>query len=241
MVVVHGHGAALYGKLVHASRAHGGGCLAAEDHLLGQPPVALLHLVRAVVEARHVHRLCEARLQCLVNTVHALRDGARGVEPVAEILQVLGSRFEITRVGRMIQALMIFVYGILTSQVEWTFARILTVVFMLLGGCALFSGLFMIYATLCFFTLEGLEFMNVLTDGGREYGKYPIDVYGKRMLQFATVIIPYTLVQYYPLQYLLGRTESMFYMFLPLVTIFFLIPCWLFSRFGVRKYKSSGS
>lgn len=163
------------------------------------------------------------------------------VRPRNEILQVLGSRFEITRIGRMIQALMIFVYGILTSQVEWTFARILTVVFMLLGGCALFSGLFMIYATLCFFTLEGLEFMNVLTDGGREYGKYPIDVYGKRMLQFATVIIPYTLVQYYPLQYLLGRTESVFYMFLPLAAIFFLIPCWLFWRFGVRRYKSSGS
>lgn len=119
--------------------------------------------------------------------------------------------------------------------------RGLTVIFMLLGGCAVFSGLFMIYAAFCFFTLEGLEFMNVFTDGGREYGKYPIDVYGKRMLQFATIIIPYTLVQYYPLQYLLGRTESVVYIILPLIAIVFLIPCWLFWRFGVRRYKSSGS
>lgn len=163
------------------------------------------------------------------------------VRPRNEILQVLGSRFEITRMGRMIQALIIFIYGLITSQVEWTFTRILTVVFMLLGGCAVFSGLFMVYAALCFFTLEGLEFMNVFTDGGREYGKYPLDVYGKRMLQFATVIVPYALVQYYPLQYLLGRTESVIYIFLPLVAIFFLIPCWLLWRFGVRKYKSCGS
>ena len=163
------------------------------------------------------------------------------VRPRNEILQVLGSRFEITRIGRMIQALIIFVYGITNSHIEWTFARGLTVVFMLLGGCAVFSGLFMIYAAFCFFTLEGLEFMNVFTDGGREYGKYPIDVYGKRMLQFATIIIPYTLVQYYPLQYLLGRTESVVYIVLPLIAIIFLIPCWLFWRFGVRRYKSSGS
>ena len=163
------------------------------------------------------------------------------VRPRNEILQVLGSRFEITRIGRMIQALIIFVYGITNSHIEWTFARGLTVVFMLLGGCAVFSGLFMIYAAFCFFTLEGLEFMNVFTDGGREYGKYPIDVYGKRMLQFATIIIPYTLVQYYPLQYLLGRTESVVYIILPLIAIIFLIPCWLFWRFGVRRYKSSGS
>ena len=163
------------------------------------------------------------------------------VRPRNEILQILGSRFEITRIGRMIQSLIIFVYGITTSHIEWTIARGLTVVFMLLGGCAVFSGLFMIYAAFCFFTLEGLEFMNVFTDGGREYGKYPIDVYGKRMLQFATIIIPYTLVQYYPLQYLLGRTESVVYIILPLVAILFLIPCWLFWRFGVRRYKSSGS
>ena len=62
----------------------------------------------------------------------------------------------------------------------------LTVIFMLIGGAAVFSGLFMVYAALCFFTLDGLEFMNVLTDGAREYGKYPIGIYGKRMLQFCT-------------------------------------------------------
>ena len=163
------------------------------------------------------------------------------VRPRNEILQVLGSRFEITRIGRMVQALIIFVYGIKNSHIEWTFTRGLTVIFMLLGGCALFSGLFMIYASFCFFTLEGLEFMNVFTDGGREYGKYPIDVYGKRMLQFATIIIPYALVQYYPLQYLLGKTESVIYIVLPLAAILFLIPCWFLWRFGVRKYKSSGS
>ena len=163
------------------------------------------------------------------------------VRPRNEILQVLGSRFEVTRIGRMIQALIIFVYGIMNSNVEWTFCKVITVVFMLLGGCAVFSGLFMIYATFCFFTLEGLEFMNVFTDGGREYGKYPIDVYGKRMFQFATVIIPYTFIQYYPLQYLLGRTDSVVYFLLPLAAILFLIPCWVFWRFGVRRYKSSGS
>lgn len=63
----------------------------------------------------------------------------------------------------------------------------------------------MVYAALCFFTLEGLEFMNVFTDGAREFGKYPIAVYGKKALLFTTFIIPYALIQYYPLMYLIGR------------------------------------
>lgn len=163
------------------------------------------------------------------------------VRPRNEILQVLGSRFEITRIGRMAQALIIFGYAVGTCGVDWCFGRIITVCFMLIGGFAVFSGLFVIYASFCFFTLEGLEFMNVFTDGGREYGKYPIDVYGKRMMQFATIVIPYTLIQYYPLQYLLGRTDSVIFVFLPLIAILFLVPCLLFWRYGVSRYKSSGS
>lgn len=175
---------------------------------------------------------------------HMVRTGSFDrvlVRPQSLIVQVLGSRFELTRIGRMLQALVMFVYGITKSNVHWTPAKIFTVVFMLIGGTALFSGIFLIYAAFCFFTLEGLEFMNVLTDGAREYGKYPIGIYGKKMLLFTTFVVPYALVQYYPLLYLLDRRTSLFYVFLPLLALLFLLPCYGFWRFGVRHYKSSGS
>ena len=99
------------------------------------------------------------------------------VRPQNEILQVLGSRFELTRAGRLLQAVVMFVYGISESEIAWDPLKILTVIFMLIGGIAVFTGLFMIYAGLCFFTLDGLEFMNIFTDGAREFGKYPMGVY----------------------------------------------------------------
>ena len=161
--------------------------------------------------------------------------------PRNEILQVLGSSFELTRIGRTVQAALIFDYGTSHAGIEWSFSRVLTVLFMLIGGTGVFSGIFLINAALCFFTLEGLEFINIFTDGAREYGQYPIDVYGKRMTRFCTAVIPYTLVQLYPLHYLTGRSDSILYMLLPLAGLFFLVPCYALWRFGVRKYKSSGS
>lgn len=163
------------------------------------------------------------------------------VRPRNEVLQVLGYQFELTRIGRLLQAVITFCYGVSAGAVTWNGWKVLTVIHMLIGGCALFAGLFMIYAALCFFTLEGLEVMSVLTDGGREHGKYPVDIYGKRYLQFATICVPYALVQYYPLQYLLGRTQNPGYIFLPLLAVLFLIPCYCLWRIGVRHYKSSGS
>ena len=70
------------------------------------------------------------------------------VRPQGEILQVLGSKFELTRLGRMLQAVIMFIYGIASCDVTWSFTKILTIIFMLIGGTALFSGLFIIYAAI---------------------------------------------------------------------------------------------
>ena len=161
--------------------------------------------------------------------------------PRSDILQVLGSKIELTRVGRLLQAGVMFVYGVTRSGVTWNAWRVITVLLMLLGGTALFCGIFLLFASICFYTLEGLEFMNILTDGAREYGKYPVSIYGRRMMQFCTFVIPYALVQYYPLLVLLGRTDRNWYGLLPLGGLLFLLPCGMMWKLGVRHYQSAGS
>ena len=161
--------------------------------------------------------------------------------PRNEILQVLGSSFELTRIGRMMQAVIVFIYGTSQAGIHWNVWKGLCVLITVLCGASVFCGIFLINAALCFFTLEGLEVINIFTDGAREYGQYPVDVYGKRMLRFCTFVIPYSLVQYYPLQYITGRSDSLLYAFLPLASLLFLLPCIALWRFGVRRYQSAGS
>ena len=163
------------------------------------------------------------------------------LRPRGLIFQVLCQNIEFGRLGKLLQAALMLVYGISISPVQWTPYRILVLILMILGGFAIFTSLFVLYAALCFFTLEGLEFMNVFTDGAREFGAYPLDVYGKQLLRFCTFLIPYSLFQYYPLQYLLGRAVDPLFGLLPLLTTLFPLPCYAVWRFGVRKYKSSGS
>lgn len=83
--------------------------------------------------------------------------------------------------------------------------------------------------------------MNIFTDGAREFGKYPISVYGSGVLKFCTYVIPFALFQYYPFLYLIGQSDNRWFMVLPLAAWLFLIPCLLVWRIGVRHYKSTGS
>ena len=162
------------------------------------------------------------------------------VRPRNEILQVLGSRIEFSRIGRILQAIVMFSYGFIISDIHWNLGKVLTILLMLIGGTVTFSSIFLIYASICFFTIEGLEFMNIFTDGAREYGKYPVSIYGKKVLLLCTFVIPYALIQYYPLLYLLDRGKP-YYPLLPAAACLFILPCLFLWKMGVRHYTSSGS
>ncbi len=163
------------------------------------------------------------------------------LRPRNEVFQVLTSNIEFTRFGRLLQALLMLVYAVPASGIVWSFDKIMTVVLMIIGGIAVFSSLFVLYAGISFFTVEGIEFMNIFTDGTKEFGKYPVSIYGKGILKFYTYVVPIALFQYYPFLYLVGRSDSIGLIFLPLLGFLFMIPCYCFFRFGLRRYKSTGS
>ena len=163
------------------------------------------------------------------------------VRPKSTVFQVAASTMEFSRLGRFLEAVVVLVYAAATCGIHFTGGKILALIMMFIDSTALFAGMFVIYASLCFFTLQGLEFINIFTDGAREFGEYPLAIYGKRVLQFCTFIVPYALVQYYPFLYVTGRSNSVWYIFLPLAGIAFLLPCYAFWRIGVRHYVSTGS
>lgn len=163
------------------------------------------------------------------------------VRPRGIIFQVLASHIEFLRLGIFIQALAVLCYAIPNSGVIWSWDKIVTLLLMIVCGGIVFFSLYIVYASFAFFTTEGLEFMNILTYGGREFGRYPFSIYGSGVLKFLTYAVPLALFQYYPLLYLLDMEQSIFYMLCPLLSLLFIIPAYVFWRFGLSKYKSTGS
>ena len=163
------------------------------------------------------------------------------LRPRNVILQIILPNMDFSRLGLLIQAVLVLCYAVPMSRILWTWDKILTLTLMILCGSALFFGLFLINAAVTFFTTEGMDFLNIFTYGGRQFGRYPFSVYGNGVLKFLTFVIPLALIQYYPLLYLLDRERSKLYMLLPAAALLFLIPCYGVFRFGLSRYKSTGS
>ena len=161
--------------------------------------------------------------------------------PRGLVFQVICQDLRLSSLGNVLLGLGMLAWAILRGNFAWTLGKALTLAAMVLCGALLFFGVFLIYATLCFFTLEGLETVNIFTYGAREYGVYPLDVFGKPLLKFCTYVIPYALFQYYPLMYVLGRRQDLLWGLLPLAAPLFLLPCCALWRLGIRRYTSAGS
>ncbi|MFD2613893.1 ABC transporter permease [Paenibacillus gansuensis] len=156
------------------------------------------------------------------------------VRPRSTVLQVLGSKFEFTRFGRLMQSLFVLGIALYHLPLEWTAAKAAVLVLTVVSGVAVFAGIMMLAATMCFWTVQGLEVANIFTDGGREMAQYPLNIYHKAVFRFFTYVIPFSCVSYWPMLYLLGRTDgpNLPYILSPLGGFLFLIPCLIVWRFG---------
>ena len=163
------------------------------------------------------------------------------LRPRSTVLQVMGSAFDLTRFGRFFQG--VAVLWIALHQMTLPPGGGWIILLMVLSGAVIFGGIFVIGATVCFFTVEGLEVINVFTDGGREMASYPLSIYQKWMRNLFTFVIPFGCFNYLPLTYLVGRTDGFapIYALSPLLGMLFIIPCFFIWEYGVRHYLSTGS
>ena len=163
------------------------------------------------------------------------------LRPKSIILQVLCSDSDFVKTARIIQAIIVLIIAIMNLSIHWNIMKVITLILMLISACVIFFGIFLVAASYCFYTVQGLEVRNVFTDGGKHMAQYPIGVFQREFVLFFTFVIPYAFVNYYPLLFLLGKNDNYLYGISPLLVFFYLIPCICMFYLGMKRYSSVGS
>lgn len=163
------------------------------------------------------------------------------LRPKNVLLQVLCSDFDPVKLARFLQSLVILAVALVNLNIEWNIFKVLCLLFMLCSSIVIFFSIFVLSACYCFITIQGLEIRSLLMDGGRYMAQYPIGVFKKGFVIFFTVIIPYGLVNYYPLLFFTDKSDNLLYLFSPLFVFLYLIPSIILFNLGIKKYSSTGS
>ncbi len=191
------------------------------------------------------HTLTEILLQGLNHFYLNIKSGILDqmmVRPRGLLFQVICSEFQINKIGRLIEAIVLIVYGTINAHIEWTLYKVLVYILIILGSNILFASLLILKAAFCFWTVDGMELMNILQEGGRDLSSYPISIYKDWFAKLFTYVVPFGMVNYLPLLYLLNKQDVPFwYGLAPLTTIIFFGLMLLVWKVGIRSYKSTGS
>ncbi|MEP7199657.1 MAG: ABC-2 family transporter protein [Chloroflexota bacterium] len=168
------------------------------------------------------------------------------LRPLGLPLQMFTAEFVVRRVGRIINGLLIFAFSLSQTPIIWTPDKLLYLPLVWISTVAFFGGLFVVGATLCFWTVESIEVINIFTYGGTTMMSYPMHIYEDWLRRFFLFIVPAGFMVYYPALYFLGKPDPLglpsFAPFLaPLAGFGTLAVAFAVWNIGVRKYASTGT
>ncbi len=163
------------------------------------------------------------------------------IRPRSVYILIFGSDLCYEKIGRVIIGTIVFVYSASKVIVSFSILKILLLIFMILGSLMMSLSVFIVGASLTFVTIQGLEVVNIFTNGTRQVGQYPMGIYKKFIRVFFTFVIPVTIVNYYPIRFLNGGTSNLLYVLMPLYSLVVLIISMMIFNLGMRKYQSTGS
>jgi ABC-2 type transport system permease protein len=168
------------------------------------------------------------------------------IRPLGSFFMVLASEFQLMRLGRTAQGLLVLGYALAVLRIDWTLAKLLLLPLTILSGAAIYTALIVISATICFWTIKTPEVINVFTSGGEEASSYPLSIYNGWLRSIFLFVIPIAFANYPTALYLLGRTDPFglpagVAWLAPLAAALFCAAALAFWRLGVSKYQSAGS
>ena len=167
------------------------------------------------------------------------------LRPRPLLVQVMVSQLDPRRFGGFLVGVIAVAVAGARLQIQWTMLKVLLLAEVVLGSMLLVLGLFMIEATVSFFSVKSIEMVNILTYGGRTACQYPVDVYPGVLRFLFTYLAPFAMCMHWPVSYVLG--EPMIdlpvwgYFLTPVAGMgFFALMVLVWYR-GVRRYRSTGT
>ncbi len=83
--------------------------------------------------------------------------------------------------------------------------------------------------------------MNIFTDGSKEFGQYPMDMFKKEVLLLFTFLVPLACVNFYPLKFIFGKSNNIWFLISPLYTLIIFVLAVLLFKKCIKNYEGAGS
>ena len=167
------------------------------------------------------------------------------VRPLPSLFQVIAADFALRRLGKAFQGAAVLAYALAQLDVEWTAARVAMLPVAVVAGTVIYAGVWVALATIAFWLVDAIEFVNAFTYGGNFLSQYPINIFASWLRGLVVFLVPLAFVAYFPALYVLDKPDALglpdaLRFASPLVAAIVAAVAAAVWSFAVRHYRSAG-
>ncbi|MEU7633867.1 ABC-2 family transporter protein [Nocardia sp. NPDC049220] len=184
-------------------------------------------------------------LDTLPTLIRMGRLDAYHLRPQPLLLQLITSDISLRRFARASVAIVVLAIAVARNDIDWSPATTTLLTLTLLGGVAMFGGLFVCAAGLQFYLIDGSELTNSFTYGGSFAATQPASVFPTPLKLLFGFVIPVSFTTYLPTLALLRLPgPPLLPPWLAWLTPLAALWVWLLAlglwRIGTRHYQGGG-
>lgn len=177
-----------------------------------------------------------------------IRDGSFDVllvRPRSTLFQVVTSDFQLRRLGKAAQALLVLAYAVSHLDIEWSLGRTALLAGSIVSAAFIFAAVWIVVICIVFWAVEGRETAAAFTYGGQFLTQYPITLYDAWLRRLMAYALPMAFVAYFPALYILDKPDPLglpewLRFAAPVVAAIAALVARFAWRAAVRHYRSAG-
>jgi ABC-2 type transport system permease protein len=131
------------------------------------------------------------------------------VRPLPSLFQVVASDFALRRLGKIAQSLAVLIFALVQIDVNWDAGRVAVLPVAVLAGTVIYAAVWVGLATVAFWIVDAIEFVNAFTYGGNFLSQYPLNVFARWLRSLVLFVIPISFVAYFPALYILDKPDEL--------------------------------
>jgi len=163
------------------------------------------------------------------------------LKPIGTLRYFLMSNIDEDGFGELIAAFFILITGANLSGIIWNFHNILLLTAFIISGILIFFSIITIFSCLAFWTTRVHSISRIVWHF-MVFVKYPLEIYNPAIIFLLTFILPLGFINYYPSEIFLGKGLHLQFAYLaPIIGVVALIISYLFWKFSLKHYTSTGS
>lgn len=161
------------------------------------------------------------------------------LRPIDSMFYFVSERIDLKGAGQLLLGIGLLFYFGHKLSIEWSFENSLALLIFVVFGSLIYISVMIIGSSTGFWISDSLTVLDFI-DQIKNYGRYPLDIYGPLLKNIFTFVLPIGFLGFYPTQFFIADSKWVI-LITPCISVILIALSRFIWKRGIKRYVPTGS